>query len=534
MRDSETSSVHSSSENESDEEDKEAETMFEEACRDLDSVVKITNVVERFAAAKQKSKVVRFIQRQLSKVKSNAKYSSNSQQIVNSIQNTKQLIGQERIKDAINNCNWIIRHVEDPYGGESRETIFEVLTMRANLFRSGEYYMKEVKDKLYSYQYFGAHSSWLRRWKSVSESLGKGNEDNPFLSFSDDMAQHDEYFDSSNDFYSDAMILQEQEGQGRFVVAGKDIEQKTELIREKAYAVEIEPEFILKVCSRCLTPLHDQHYPCPRCPKVAFCSPRCAFIGWRSHRYVCGFIDVQPEVTLGTNCIARIGIEKAIQLYSRYLNGERYNIFDLQPTTNEEDRFMAFLSLYDGDDVLRDIVKATRIVYACLNHTIVEQKGFMKSLSEDEKNKFGALLVKIFETAIINAFTVYEKITELKYPKPSAEFDFSRGEDDIATAFVIKSSLFNHNCNENTSWHITSNGIQTFRTRQKIKQGNQITINYGYSKLKNNWPERQEGLWETYRFKCACRMCESEKEQYRGNPKYEHLFEQTWESNFLE
>ena len=132
------------------------------------------------------------------------------------------------------------------------------------------------------------------------------------------------------------------------------------------------------------------------------------------------------------------------------------------------------------------------------------------------------------ETRVINAFSVYEKNLDINYSELEVSGQEEEEEDDetVANAFVIKAALFNHDCDENTGWTVASNGVQTLKTWQNIEKGEQITVNYGYFQDAYTWPERQEGLWNTYRFKCACQTCEEEKEQYRGIPQYAHLFQQ--------
>ena len=297
------------------------------------------DLAQRFGAAKQLPETIEYADRQISTAPSSEKHNVNSQHIASLIQNARQQIEQalqsqdpEQIEPALDTCNDLIMQIAEPYKDQSRSVMFELLNMRAALFRSAGYYMEEVRDKLQSYQYFGDPISALRRWKPANQSTSD-QRNSHFLSLLDDMDTKDEFLDPSNDFYSTSMEQQEAEGRGRFVVSTEDIKVGTELVREKGYCVVVEKNYLLLICNRCLKPTRDQPYPCPGCNKVVYCCPRCAVIGWKFHQYVCGFTDVKANVFVciksgvSINRIARIGLEKACQLYARYENKERFNVF---------------------------------------------------------------------------------------------------------------------------------------------------------------------------------------------------------------
>ena len=244
--------------------DPEVKQLFLKTLRAVLPVAKKYDILsQRFVVAKQIPEVNEFAQRQISRVRPNQKYDRNSQEITSKIEKIQLDIEEAKTEDAINKCNWIIRRINDPYGDRGRDVMFEMLNKRASLFRNAGYFAEEVKDKLHSYQYFGVSTSALRRWKPANQVAG-GQENNPFLSLLDDMDQRDEYLDPCNDFYSKSMEQHEQEGRGRFVVAKEKIETGTLLIREKAYAVIVEKGYLKLICNRCLTPVKDQPYPCPR------------------------------------------------------------------------------------------------------------------------------------------------------------------------------------------------------------------------------------------------------------------------------
>lgn len=88
----------------------------------------------------------------------------------------------------------------------------------------------------------------------------------------------------------------------------------------------------------------------------------------------------------------------------------------------------------------------------------------------------------------------------------------------------IQTSRFNHSCCSNSEaiWNDEEN-IREIRAVNKIKAGEEITINYSWKQVSmKNLKARQEFLLSNWGFKCCCDICQDE-ETTTDNENYEHF-----------
>ena len=98
---------------------------------------------------------------------------------------------------------------------------------------------------------------------------------------------------------SEAVLLQYEEGRGRYAVAGRDIRLGELLAVETAAVAALDCEQRLSHCWHCLR-CAQSPLPCPACSGVMFCSAACRDLATSSyHQFECGHTELLYQAGLG-------------------------------------------------------------------------------------------------------------------------------------------------------------------------------------------------------------------------------------------
>lgn len=105
-------------------------------------------------------------------------------------------------------------------------------------------------------------------------------------------------------------------------------------------------------------------------------------------------------------------------------------------------------------------------------------------------------------------------ITQLKDQTESRDQRRTLDRDQVrfATAIYPRVSLLNHSCDPNVvSSFKTDSNVIVVKAGREIEKAGEIFNCYGPHHVKMSLSERQQSLWEQYRFKCECTACERQK-----------------------
>ena len=132
-------------------------------------------------------------------------------------------------------------------------------------------------------------------------------------------------------------------------------------------------------------------------------------------------------------------------------------------------------------------------------NVLLKTNYFNKDKLDEEKILIGSLLIRLFEIRVHNVHSV-----ETLKPKRSRKL-----KDCVPTtlggAMYPTVALFNHSCMFKI--HSFYNGGKTTKVAiQQIKKGSQVDDIYYPSFSKAEKQERQDYLYENYRFRCECEV----------------------------
>ena len=215
--------------------------------------------VRRFARGRVLPQVVTHSNSRLSMPNENKKQ-ANDYEIGQDMMAAWNELMQRNWKAAINGYNKVLLNVEEPYG-RNRAIVAEILGIRESIFRINNYNGKADIDRDANQRYFS---------NAQIEQAQAGAAD-PYSHLNIENLSEDELLDHRDDVISPSLELREEEGRGRFFIARDDIEPKSQLVNEKAYATSVKTNFMHNVCTRCIKPCGDQVFPCARCPRIAYC-----------------------------------------------------------------------------------------------------------------------------------------------------------------------------------------------------------------------------------------------------------------------
>ncbi|KAM9992673.1 hypothetical protein ACTFIY_010111 [Dictyostelium cf. discoideum] len=300
---------------------------------------------------------------------------------------------------------------------------------------------------------------------------------------------------------------------GRYLVATKDLDEQTVILRDLPYTWAVDHATCDSVCQHCFleVPLNQQilptdFYMCEGCQRVGYCSASCRCIDYSQHRFECQIFKeldteeyspfLMSEIKLLVRTLSRKWLEDSItQTAGIDINDETikkqntYNQYKNPQSLIPQDnglRYNDYAELVSNVENYNESLKESLSYWIC--KYVVKLSAKLGKI-EDEFD-----LLNILLRNRCNAFYIQGR------PR-----DGSSGESRGCGVYV-RNSFFNHSCDPNVNYWVVNNTLEVECTLLKsVKEGDELTISYiDTSGLLN---KRREKLKEGYLFNCLCIKC---------------------------
>ena len=310
---------------------------------------------------------------------------------------------------------------------------------------------------------------------------------------------------------------------GRHIVAKRDIRPGETILIEKPYASVSMADYIKSHCHHCYTRLHAM-YPCKHCASAIFCSPKCAVIAWDAyHKFECEYLDFvrQSRInvfgTLALRAVTRTPIEKIVELMDK-IKKVPYEEPDLRLAGCDKDGiyrpgdYDTMLNLVGHTEkrTMEDLFKRS-LQAVMLLKVLAESDYFDAAKASDTHNMkmfVGSLLLHHLQSFPCNAHEIPEMQLDKKSVSTSEAIELGAG-------IYATLSLFNHSCNPTVNRNFYGD-VCVVRAIRPIKQGQEITDNYGAVNAIHSKEIRIEKMRYQYFFDCKCEACENDWPLYHG------------------
>ncbi|KAN0016143.1 hypothetical protein ACTFIU_006098 [Dictyostelium citrinum] len=300
---------------------------------------------------------------------------------------------------------------------------------------------------------------------------------------------------------------------GRYLVATKDLEEQTVILRDLPYTWAVDHASCDSVCQHCFleVPLNQQvlptdFYMCEGCQRVGYCSASCKCIDYSQHRFECQIFKeldteeyspfLMSEIKLLVRTLSRKWLEDSItQTAGIDINDETikkqntYNQYKNPQSLIPQDnglRYNDYAELVSNVENYNESLKESLSYWIC--KYVVKLSAKIGKI-EDEFD-----LLNILLRNRCNAFYIQGR------PR-----DGSPGESRGCGVYV-RNSFFNHSCDPNVNYWVVNNTLEVECTLLKnVKEGDELTISYIDTTSPLN--KRREKLLEGYLFNCLCTKC---------------------------
>ncbi|KAI2797476.1 hypothetical protein BLOT_013033 [Blomia tropicalis] len=299
----------------------------------------------------------------------------------------------------------------------------------------------------------------------------------------------------------------------RSIKAIKLIEEEQLIFRERLYSVLLLDECRLVKCAYCFHDVANRFLPCKSCNHVVYCSEQCSKYDWnRSHQYDCKidrfWLNKSKSMGHVFRMLNRIGIRNTLNIIQSAVDDE-YDVISYANDTNH-------LEAYD-DDNTENRLKLNQFRAQCklLSHS---DKFGIKYLSYHIGNAIDCVILACLAQQIsYSELTRLEIIKLISYCFESVRRvlinSFRWSEENVnnnkmvnvASAYTLIASMFNHSCDPNSEWFIR-NGSIYISTKKQVSEGEELTLSYGPNN-KCSIKERQTHLLKNYYFLCNCSKC---------------------------
>lgn len=293
---------------------------------------------------------------------------------------------------------------------------------------------------------------------------------------------------------SSKLLVKEEVGKGRYVVADEPIKTGEFVVVEPPYSACLIPDTFGTHCQHCFDRLIAP-VGCPDCANVAFCNTKCRDAALSVyHKFECKFLDLL--IGSGMSILAHTGLRMITQnSLKRSLeiskNRSLEKVYSL--CTNATER--------SNEDFLQRTLMAAFLL-ECL-----KKGGYFEKAEKDysvvptkEELAVGELLLFHLQMLQFNAHEIYET-----RHSPEHRFRYAKAAY-IGVAIYPTVALFNHDCYPAVSRHFVGKNIVITALRPLLK-GELIAENYGPIFTRRSLAERQRSLAARYWFNCACAAC---------------------------
>nr|XP_053657059.1 SET and MYND domain-containing protein 4-like [Cherax quadricarinatus] len=337
------------------------------------------------------------------------------------------------------------------------------------------------------------------------------------------------------------------EDRGRCTIAKKDIKPGDILMVDTPYCTMLNPESLSTHCyhcyTRCPTPV-----PCTSCAKVWYCSEECQVASWGGlHASECTVLNHLMDPGIGKMALLAYRVMttikwRGLQKWRRQIEnlveadvveGEEFYMEEQSLGEAKHETFPGKPFTWEGKynprdyrTVLRLITNSTKrtfgdmfkraITAVYLAHCLRLTGYFGPDDNEDNIIFAASLLLRHLQGGSCNAYEI-------------SEFDV--GSEGIASTKMIEVggalyttiSLTNHSCVSNTTRYSVGDKcvLRATRSISRVVKFSIITVSIFYSVTVN---ERQEALFNQYKFKCMCEACKWAWPLYPHHPAETLIF----------
>ncbi|EGC28624.1 hypothetical protein DICPUDRAFT_159919 [Dictyostelium purpureum] len=302
---------------------------------------------------------------------------------------------------------------------------------------------------------------------------------------------------------------------GRYLVATKDIEEQTVILRDLPYTWAVDHAACDIVCQHCFleVPLNQQilptdFYMCEGCNRVGYCSIHCKYIDYNQHRFECQIfkeLDTEEyspfllsEIKLLVRTLSRKWLEESINSSAGVDESEiskinTYNQYKNPSSLIPQDNGLRY---NDYADLVSNVENYNESLKESLSYWIC--KYIVKLAAKIDKEEDEDELLNILLRNRCNAFYIQGR------PR-----DGTSGESRGCGVYV-RNSFFNHSCDPNVNYWVVNNTLEVECTLLKnVKEGEELTISYIDTSAPLN--KRREKLLEGYLFTCLCTKCKADE-----------------------
>jgi len=260
-------------------------------------------------------------------------------------------------------------------------------------------------------------------------------------------------------------------GKGRGLFATKDIDIGFTILTDQPFAYALTKSQRRKRCDYC-TVLNDKLKKCTACNLQYYCNAKCQKAAWQldHHKDECkelkqaGQLGDDMNVMIG-RILRRLDRENGDNDTCKTLDGDLLPFTDLESNydkLNKGQQEDVGIFLHQFQSVRR------RPIPIC-----VKSARKMLDLCAQVKN---------------NQFALCDEVIN----------------SEVGSAVYLNAAMLNHSCRPN-AFPIFEGRVLQIKALRQIKKDEEIFISYSDSKLTT--AERQEALWNIFRFKCTCPLC---------------------------
>lgn len=286
-------------------------------------------------------------------------------------------------------------------------------------------------------------------------------------------------------FIANCLELRENEQQGRFVVANRDLSVGKVVAIENSFCSWTLPSVRYQRCANCLEECDYNLIPCKHCTSTMFCSKECANEAYtKFHQFECPVIDFMFKML---NIIQLSAVRVSICAITSFDSVESLMEFIKQPESTEVN---AFTLDYKNDIHKSELYKPIHnletnqskrttadlfqraVITAVIYRSLIQYSSLTELLPNDEQKRLlMELIFRHLQTASTN-FHRLETLANARDPNDSDDVSYGSG----AFGFC---SLINHACSPNIVRLPIGTQIAVFVLRP-IKAGEELLDNYGY------------------------------------------------------
>ncbi|GJQ67089.1 hypothetical protein Trydic_g21970 [Trypoxylus dichotomus] len=318
---------------------------------------------------------------------------------------------------------------------------------------------------------------------------------------------------------NDFVDFDEDQSQGRFATAKRDIEPGAIVAEEEPHCLALSITSCMRNCSNCTKSILNP-IPCGSCVYTVFCSKDCMEQA-KYHGIECNIVHSLYESGASINCIMALRIitekpfsyfwgkkdsfDKAISADAIYDGSDYERLYNLctHSSTRPKGEFLhySFMAIY----LLRLLKLTNYFPYETKDDVLTEEECFI-----------GGLILRHLQILQFNA----HELSELRNMKTVNENKLNYYTCHLGGAIYPTLALFNHSCEPGVIRYNKGKKM-VLRAIKLIRAGETIYDNYGPIYSIEDANSRINSLMERYWFQCQCAACRNNWPLFNNMSDYE-------------